>query len=101
MKSGSRRLHIETHDRHGSIELDIAGEKTIHKLSGSGDRRDLNAWLKHRVSTCAKSSGNEHSSASSQSICSTNAAPGKQMTGHASAQNQGGRREKLDMHERD
>ena len=121
MKTRFKRLHIETRDGDGSIGLDISGEREIHRAYGSRDRTNLNAWLKQTVDrtygsrdrtqlnawlkqtvrTYAKCSGAEHSSASSQSKCSTTAAAAAHMTGHASAQSQGGRREKLDMHEGD
>jgi hypothetical protein len=99
MKSRFKRLHMETRDGDGSIGLDISGEREIHRAYGSRDRTNLNAWLKQTVRTYAKCSGAEHSSTSSQSKCSTTAAATMQMTGHASAQSQGGRRE--DMHEGD
>jgi hypothetical protein len=100
MKTRFKRLYVETRDGDGSIELDISGKREIHKAHGS-DRANLNAWLKQTVRTYAKCSGAEHSSASSQSKCSTTAAAAAHMSGHASAQSQGGRREKLDMHEGD
>ena len=99
MKTRFKRLHIETRDGDGLIELDISGEREIHGAYGSSDRTNLNAWLKQTVRTYAKCSGAERSFASSQSICSTTAAAAGHMSGQASAQNQGGRSETLDMHE--
>jgi hypothetical protein len=115
VKIRSKRLHIETRDGDGSIDLDLSREREIYRARGSGDRANLNAWLKQTVSAnlndfswlkqtvraYAKSSGTEHSSASSQSKCSTNTAATMQTTGHASVQSQRGRTEKLDMHEGD
>jgi hypothetical protein len=93
----TRCKHIETRNGEGLIELDISGAREIHRAHGSGDRANLNAWLKQTVRTYAKCSGGEHSSASSQSKCSTDTTAAMRMTG-TSAQNQGGRTEKLDMH---
>jgi hypothetical protein len=101
MKTRFKRLHIETRDGDGSIELDISGEREIHRTYGSSDRANLNAWLKPTVRTYTKCSGAEHSSASSQSKCSTTGAAAAHISGHASAQSREGRREKLDMSEGD
>jgi hypothetical protein len=101
VKTRFKSLHIETRNGDGSIELDIAGAREIHKAHGSGDRANLNAWLKQTVRTYAKSSDSEHSSASSQSKCSTDTAATMRTTGHASAQSQRGRTEKLNVHEGD
>ena len=89
MKTRFKRLHIETRDGDGARELDISGEREIHRTYGLRDRANLNAWLKQTVRIYAKCGGAEHSSALSQSKCSTNTAATMQMTGHASAQSQG------------
>jgi hypothetical protein len=101
VKTRFKSLHIETRNGDGYIELDIAGAREIHKAHSSGDRANRNAWLKQTVRTYAKSSDSEHSFASSQSKCSTDTTAAMRMTGTHSAQNQGGRTEKLDMHEGD
>jgi hypothetical protein len=90
VKTRLKRLHIETHDGDGSIELDVSTEREIYRARGSSDRANLNAWLKQTVRAYAKSSGIEHSSASSQSKYSTNTTATMCTTAHASAQSQGG-----------
>jgi hypothetical protein len=101
VKTRFKSLHIETRNGDGSIELDISGAREIHRAHGSGDRANLNAWLKQTVRTYAKCSGAGHSTASSQSKCRTDTTAAMRMTGHASTQSQGERTEKLDMHEGD
>src|SRR5262245_47498623 len=99
MQTRFRKLHTEIRDGVGSIELEISGERKIYRSRGLGDRANLHAWLKQTV--IARSTGTEHSSASSQSKCSTGTTETTRITGHASAQSRGGRTEKLDMHETD
>ena len=98
MQARFKKLRIKTRDGDASIELDISGEREIHRAYGSSDRTNLNAWLKQTVRTCAKCSGAEHSSASSQAKCSTTAPAAAHVNGQASAQSQGRRSEKLDTH---
>ena len=88
MKTQFKRLHIKTRDGDGSIELDISGEREIHRAYDLGDRTSLNAWLKQTVRTYAKCSGAEHSSASSQAKCSTTAPAAAHLNGQASSQSQ-------------
>jgi hypothetical protein len=100
VKTRFKNLHFETRNGDGSIELDISGAREIHRAHGSGDRANLNAWLKQTVRTYAKCTGAGHSSASSQSKCRTDTTAAMRMTGHASTK-PGGTNKKLEMHEGD
>ena len=103
MRTRFRRFHIETHGSDGSTELDISGEKEVHKGEGPSDRSNLNAWLNQTVRTYARHVGPGRSSASSQSSCSANTEGTVRVSGQASAQGPAKRerRVKLDLSECD
>jgi len=90
-----RWFHIETHDE--SLKLDILGERVTRETGAPGDCATLNARLSETVKASARRLSAGHSSASSQSRCSTSAGGMAHLHGSAEATAHEGRRTTIDI----